>query len=147
MTRVKLAPIEIYQAALVGVARRIDSRQRGLSDGAPGGWQSDIEGALAELAFAKAMNFYGGLTINNYKGADVGEYHIRSSQHENGRLIVRPEDDPKCKYVLLTGFEGDYIVRGFIYGHEARQDEFWMAPNNRPGAWFVPQHALKFIVA
>jgi hypothetical protein len=139
---VKLTPIEIYQAALVGVARRIDSRQKGLADGAPGGWQSDIEGALAEMAFAKAMNVYGGLTISNYKGADIGDYHIRSSQHENGRLIIRPDDSLNGKYVLLTGFEGDYIVHGYIHGNEGRKDQYWMAPNGRPGAWFVPQDAL-----
>lgn len=142
MKTVKLTPIEMYQAGIVGLARRIDSMQRRLNGCPLNGWQIDIEGALAEMAFAKAMGVYAGLTINNYKGADIGEYHVRSSVKSDACLIIRPEDDPSAVYVLVTGAEGDYTVHGWIKGSDARNENYWMAPNSRPGAWFVPQSAL-----
>jgi len=76
MKTVKLTPMEMYQAGIVGLARRIDSMQRRLNGCPLNGWQIDIEGALAEMAFAKAMGVYAELTNNNYKGADIGDYHV-----------------------------------------------------------------------
>ena len=142
---VRLTPIEIYQGGIVGIARRIDSIRRDLVNKVPDNgsqWQIDIEGALAELAFAKALGLYAGLTINNYGGADVGQYHVRHSPRPDARLIIRPEDKEEAMYALVTGLEGRYIVHGYIHGTRAKQNIYWMAPNNRPGAWFVPQNAL-----
>jgi hypothetical protein len=45
--------------------------------------------------------------------------------------------------VLVTGSRGDYVIRGWIYGAEGKQDMWWDDPTGkgRP-AFFVPQHAL-----
>ena len=145
---VKLTSMEILQAGMVGLARRIDSIKKNLSNRAPGEnqWQIDIEGALAEMAVAKAINRYGALTIGNYGGADVDRFHVRHSQRPDGCLIVRPEDKLDAWYALVTGLEGEYVVHGHIHGREARQREWWREPNGRPGAWFVPQAALTAFV-
>lgn len=146
--KVQLTGIEIWQAAMVGIARRIDSKKKHLSNKAPtdSQWQVDIEGALAEMALGKALGIYAGLTIGNYGGTDVGQYHVRYSPLSHACLIIRPDDLIEGCYVLVTGLEGDYLVHGYIHGANARQKEWWKAPNDRPGAWFVPQAALtKFI--
>lgn len=142
--KVQLTPMEVWQAAMVGIARRIDSKKKNLSNRAPGDhqWQVDIEGALAEMAVAKGLNCYAGLTIGNFGGADVGKYHVRHSQRSDACLIIRPEDIANAWYVLVTGVEGEYVIHGYINGTDARQREWWKEPNNRPGAWFVPQAAL-----
>jgi hypothetical protein len=147
--KIKLTPIEIYQAGVVGLARRIDSIKKGLTNKVPSDahqWQVDIEGALAEMAVAKGINRYAGLTIGNYGGADVDRFHVRHSQRPDACLIVRPEDDADAWYVLVTGLEGEYVVHGHIHGRDTRQREWWREPNNRPGAWFVPQAALTAFV-
>ena len=146
--KVQLTPMEMWQGSMVGIARRIDSKKKNLGNKAPteNQWQVDVEGALAELAVGKALNLYAGLTIGNYGGADVGRYHVRYSPRPDACLILRPDDKADGWYVLVTGLEGDYTVHGYIYGREAQQREWWKAPNDRPGAWFVPQAALEAFV-
>ncbi len=141
---VELTAMEMYQAGIVGIARRIDSMRRGLSNttGVTNSWNIDIEGALGEMAVAKALNLYAGLPINNYKDADIGQYHVRATELDDGCLIVRPEDKLDCMYILVTGRNGKYVVRGQIEGYDATDKRFWRSPNGRPGAWFVPQSAL-----
>jgi hypothetical protein len=57
---VSLTAAELFQAAFVGAFRRIDSisQSRTPTAGAPAedAWTVDIEGACAELAFAKAAS-------------------------------------------------------------------------------------------
>ena len=142
---VDLTAMEMYQAGLVGLARRIDSMRRNLSNttGVVNSWNIDIEGALGEMALAKALNMYAGLPINNYKEADIGPYHVRTTEYDDGCLILRKEDKLDCRYVLITGKNGKYMVRGQIEGYAGTNPAYWRDPNGRPGAYFVPQSALQ----
>lgn len=80
--------------------------------------QIDLEGVAAEWAFCKALNVYPDLEGGprqydcKYYGKTID---VKSTQREQGRLIVRPEkaDDPCDYYALVTGtFPGPYTIRG-----------------------------------
>jgi len=107
-------------------------------------WQMHIEGALTECAMAKYLNVY----WNKVKWdlPDVGDVDVRSSSKPNGELIIRRNDDPNKKYYLLIGLNGEYEIKGWLYGKEAMKDQFWTSKDTgRPPAWFVPQEYLTSI--
>ncbi|MCW3095802.1 MAG: hypothetical protein JWL77_1420 [Chthonomonadaceae bacterium] len=138
---------ELFQAISVGGRRRVESMRRG-GQAAHGyiddnGWTKDIEAAGAELAFSKATNQYYSGSVNTFKAADVGDrWQVRWTPNTDGRLIVRPSADDSDRYVLVTGKAPVYSVIGWITAKAAKRVSWWSAPNNRPGAYFVPQSAL-----
>ena len=142
-----LSEIEMEIAAIVGCRRRTESRANNRAyshqfDGT-GGWDIDIEGAAAEMAYAKFRGQYWAATVGSFKGADIGDkVQIRSTRHPGGSLIVREDDNPDHYYVLLTGAAPTFVVRGYIQGAFAKHKEYQSAPNGRPPAYFVPQSAL-----
>ncbi len=74
---------------------------------------------------------------------DVGDVDVRSSSKPNGALIIRRNDDPNKKYYLLIGLNGEYEIKGWLYGIEAMKDQFWTSKDTgRPPVWFVPQEYL-----
>ena len=68
--------------------------------------------------------------------------YVRSTPYANGRLIIHKNDVPDRKYYLLTGAEGKYIVRGWIWGFEAQNEKYYMSVNDRPKEYYVPQQDL-----
>jgi len=108
---------------------------------------SHCEGACGEIAFAKWRNLYWPARINNFKEADIGDnIQIRTSSRHDGELVVRNDDlakIPNHVFVLVTGLCPDYQIHGWIYGHEAKREEFKKAPGGRPPAYFVPQSELR----
>lgn len=144
--KVELTMPEIMQAAQVGVMRRMQRLRsgiplpHGLKEGSE--WQLMIEGALSECALAKFLGIYweGCGEIN---GVDVGEVDVRSTRYDSGKLIIHKSDASDRKYYLLTGKEGKYIVRGWIWGYEAKQDKYYKSMvEGRPPEYFVPQEDL-----
>jgi hypothetical protein len=106
-----------------------------------------LRGALGEIAAAKALGrYWTGAGTDFHRDQDVGQFQVRVTDRDSGCLIVRPneghDNDP---WILVTGSFPNYIVRGWLYGHEARQPEFLQAPNGRPPAYFVPQDRLRRI--
>ena len=147
--RIILTPYEIVLAAGVGVRRRTASIRLKNKDhdhfsgSGVGHWDVDIEGALAELAFAKHMDLYWDGSVNTGKAADVGGYQVRHTLHEDGCLIVRQRDSIDDRYALVTGNHIDgYLVRGWRFGYEATTDDYLRNPGNKEPAWFVPQSDL-----
>jgi hypothetical protein len=139
---------EIWWAASVGIKRHIESKARGLRDnhGYDGtmNWQYDLDGACAELAVAKLLGLRWDGTIDTFKKSDVGgDIQIRHTVPKNNRLIIRPDDNPKHRYMLVTGTDPIYNVVGWIYGSEAMSHKEWLeSPVNRPAAFFVGQQHL-----
>jgi hypothetical protein len=145
MIRVKLTPSEVHMGALVGVHRRVASLgfkdNHGYNDA--DGWTVDIEGACAEVAFAKATRRYWDGGVATFKAADVGKsIQIRYTPHEDGCLIVRDADPGEHAYILVTGKAPDFRIIGGMRGEEAKAERWKRAPNGRPAAYFVPQAAL-----
>jgi len=144
---IELTPPEILEAALVGILRRLQRkklRQDKRDQTNPGkdtGWQRDIEGALSEMAVAKHLGKY--WSRGSYKEADVEGLEIRTTQHPNGRLLIREKDSPDAKYYFVRGLEGRYELCGWIYGRDAKVEKYLEDPvGNRPKAYFVPETEL-----
>jgi hypothetical protein len=144
---VTLTQNQFLLAALVGLVRQIAASEKGQADkfeGATDRWGTDVEGACAELAAAKGFGIFWPALVDPGKTAsDLDGWEIRHTTHPDGCLIVRPRDDPERRYLLVTGGRGRYHLAGWLYGHEARRDE-WRRDD---GAWFVPQSALEAVAA
>lgn len=159
MTAIHLKAQEVFDAALVGIRRRIQSRQQGRTpvnhmpgDSVYEGWGIDVEGAVAERALAKALGLYwAGLTGSRHADpddADVGRLQVRTTYHRQGCLIIRADDNPDQPYILMVGdaIRG-YEVAGWLWGHEAQQEQYLKNPNGAGEAWFVPQSDLHPVTA
>lgn len=138
---------EIDMAAHCGVMRNIaaivDKREARIpSDEAH--WNSHVEGALGEVAVAKVLGRYWSPSCNVFRAPDIGRnIGVRTRSKHTYDLIVRPDDDPDCYYVLVTGIAPEYRVHGYMRGHEARRDAWWKDYGDKQlPAWFVPQSAL-----
>ena len=147
MTKIELTNSQIMMAATAGVIRRVQFIDR---DGKPthglkdeyNNWNLKIEGALSEYALAQYLNIHW-VGAGVVGGNDVGEEEVRVTELHNGRLIIREGDKDHKRYWLLTGKDGSYHVRGYMYAKDAKQDKYFTdAGNGREKAWFVPQKDL-----
>ena len=145
---VRLTPHEILLAGIVALLRRIEDLGKGdkcgrdLTDPNSIGWSMEIEGACGELAVAK---FTGRtwLGVGVMRGDDVPGLQVRTTRHTTGRLLVRRDDPNEATFVLVTGRTPVFVIRGWVYGREAKRDEWWGAPNpTAPALFCVPQAAL-----
>ena len=137
----------MIQAATSGILRHVENTKKGKKPtygiDPVNDWQAHIEGALGECAVAKALNMYwaGKGTVG---AADVGlDLEVRTTPIAKGRLILHPADKDNAAYVLVTGLNGTYQIRGWVYGWDGKQEKYWDDPSekNRP-AFFVPQEDL-----
>jgi hypothetical protein len=144
--QVTLNSHEVGAAVRVGALRHWEAVRGGMADrhGFDGdGWGVHIEGALGEIAAAKALNIYWDGSVNTFKADDLAGIQVRTRSRADYELIVRPGDDDGAAWVLVTGKHGKYDVRGWIKGDDAKRDEWLAAHGNRPAAYFVPHAALK----
>jgi hypothetical protein len=148
MAYVKLSPTELLHGGLAGTTIQVRAIKRGgkhewgMSE--ENAWHAHIEGVLGELALAKWQGVYWSLTtFAKRNDGDVGKDEVRTTHHENGRLIMHPEDSDDRKYWLVTGSMGEYQIRGWLYGRDGKQERWWADPakNRRPAYW-VPQEEL-----
>jgi hypothetical protein len=144
---VVLSEQELLQGLMAGGGRQIESVMQGRADqhGAPVAldWQNHIEGALGELAVAKVLGLYWNYGIGVFKGPDVADLQVRTTRHGNGRLLVHREDAGHARFVLVTGANGRYVVRGWIYGWLAKRPKYWTEPQPGRGCYAVPQEDLR----
>jgi len=146
MKEIELSYADMLIAAQAGLMRRIENIKKGnVSVKSPynNKWQTDIEGALAEFALAKATNsfWYG---KGNPRDPDVyPTEECRHSEEHNNRLILHKTDHDDRRYWLVTGRDGNYKVHGYIYGRDGKKPEYWSDPTkqNYP-AYFIPQDKL-----
>ena len=145
---------EGLMAAMAGSMRRISNAKKPTvrtdAGEAADDWNIDIDGAMAELALAKRLRL---LWVPGTTGrCDFdGGIEVRSTIKHDNRMIFRERDTEKegwqeKRYVLVTGRFPTLWVRGWVYGREAAQDEWWQdVGNGRPPAWFIPSSALHSI--
>ncbi len=143
---------ETYYGSSVGVRRRLSSLERGDRDRRGLDRKSEAEqlfmnviGALGEMAFAKGANLYWPASVNApKKDPDIlPDWQVRCLEHHDYDLMVRPDDPPEQRYVLMTG-SGPFIFRGWIWGYEAQNEEWFYdrGGRNEP-VWWVPQTQLR----
>lgn len=146
MTQVSLEKYELQLASHVGCQRHVEAICADLQDryGADkGGWNLHIEGACGELAFAKLLNIYWNGSINTFGlGGDVGDIQVRTRSRHDYELIVRAKDRDGDAFVLVTGVAPNYVVRGWLFGQEAKRDEWLNAHGGRTPSWFIPHKEL-----
>lgn len=144
--KIDLTPGEILQGAMIGVLRQCQNLQKNRPDRyggeKMGAWQIHIEGALGEMAVAKALNKYWSGNLGNLDAPDVSRLQVRTTQGENNRLIVHPTDPDDDWFVLVIGKNGVYELKGCIKGIDAKREQFWRDPEGGRPAYFVPQQAL-----
>jgi len=142
---IQLANHEVGAAVRVGGLRHWEAVRGGMADrhGFDGdGWGVHIEGALGEMAAAKALNIYWDGSVNTFKAHDLVGIQVRTRSRNDYELIVRPSDDDDAAWVLVTGKHGTYNVRGWIRGKDAKREEWLQTHGQRPPAYFVPHAAL-----
>jgi len=148
MSLIELTYEEMLIATLAAGLRRCRSKTKDWSDAhgyeGDAAWDIEVEGCAAELAYCKYRNVYWEATLDSFKKADVGtNVQVRHTVLDNGRLIVRDDDNNEHFYVLVTGRAPKMKIRGWIKGADAKKETYVNAPNNREPAYFVPQEMLK----
>lgn len=147
---VTLTNPEIYVASQIGVMRNVASHQRNLPRTNRSAeynndhqWETDINGALSEMAVAKAFGVYWNPTVNVGKLADVGKIQVRSNTRKNGHLIIRKRDSDDEVFMLVLCNNPDFTLAGWIWSKDAKIQEFYR-PENQYGveAWWVSQDKL-----
>jgi len=141
---ITLSPMELLQGAMTGVIRRITSITRSLDKNKhadKSDWATDIDGALAELAFAKWRGVYCRPSNMSLKEPDVGKTQVRSTSHALGHLIVRPNDKKNAAQPFVLGITDAPRVRfvGWKFGIDCLRDEYWREEKD---GWWVPQADL-----
>jgi hypothetical protein len=140
---------ELWQAALAGCTRRISSMKNGLNKdlhSPPGtsNWATDIDGAAAELAFAKEMGLFWSAGLNTFKKPDVAEFQVRSTPRQTGHLIVRLNDSPEDRFFLVISNTPEFQIIGSMLGRDAKNARYWREPDNGgAGAYWIPQGDLE----
>jgi len=147
---IELSWEEIQYAANIGAARFVESRKLGLEGGqrfATAGysdWSVDIDGAIAELAAAKALDSYWAGSVRSFRGPDLsgGMINIRSTRQKNGSLIIRPQDHGV--FMLVINQMPSFHLPGFIRTEDVKINYKLSNPGNRDNgeAYFVPQRDL-----
>ena len=133
--KITLSNIELMAAAYEGV--RIQCRKRMKkskpthSAGHENDWQYAIQGSIGEITLARYLNvFWCGAPQG---GGDVdGFYEVRCSMKHNATLKVYDENKSDAPYVLITGINGDMIIQGWMWGHEAKNRSlYWRDSGER----------------
>lgn len=145
---IEFTPDEIRQWAHRGVDRRCSAIAK-KRKGAHGFnrtdfWELDIEGLLAEAAVAKALGLYFSPTtdaLDTSLGDVIKGIQVRSTKYDTGCLLVHNTDADADRFVLVTGSQGRYQIRGWILGEHAKEPKWWRVYKNR-GAFWVEQQFL-----
>lgn len=107
--------------------------------------EEEVVGACGEMVVAKALDCYWIPSVNTFHvESDLRrDVEVRATAGTSNRLIVRANDPDDRMYVLVVGEPPTMTVVGWIYGHEAKRDEWRDNPHGHRPAWFVPQSALR----
>ncbi len=130
-------------------------------------WQRYIEGCLGEYVFADAIGAPWDGHIEDYKAIDVvhpeyGGFEVRTrGRCDFDLLLYGPNNIDRAgnskaskdlPYVLLTGYFGAYVCRGWINGKEATEGvnpdgtaKYWNPNGFRSGGgcYVIPQQHLQ----
>lgn len=138
---------ELLQAAIVGSQRNVEALRhaRPTTHGFSGAaWTIHIEGAAAEMAYAKARDVFWLSVVDDFHAlpGDVGRTQVRSTDRANGCLLLHHEDPDNAAFVLAVGRAPEFDFVGWGIAGDLKRPEFWREDTGRP-AFFVPQTALE----
>ena len=140
---------EAFTACNVAINRRLQARFKKSPDSVFGvkksdGWENDIEGACAEMAFCKIHGLYWDASVNTYKLPDIPDTNIqiRSTTYDSGKLIIRENDPDNDIYILVIGQMPNYKIIGGIQGKAGKHERFLSNPNNQAPCYMIAKHYL-----
>ena len=151
---VTLTNSEIMIGAQLGVMRQIQNvkqkRHARYGAGEDRSWHLHIEGALGEMAVAKYLGWYWSGALGDLEAGDVAsailnkEVEVRTTHHDNGRLIIHEGDSDDAAFVLMIGRLGTYRLMGWMWGYEAKKERYWEDPsgNGRPAFFVDAEHLI-----
>lgn len=159
---------EMKRGAIIGKRRSDEAIRMGGKD--QHGFTGDkygisIMGAQGELALNKIRGTSWDESVNTFKTkADVGlDIEVRATDHPNGCLLFRYHidndfynytcDKPDIlnrKYVLMIVDGNKFTAVGWLWGYQIVKkindkyvyEKYIRDYNDRPPAWFIPQHEL-----
>jgi hypothetical protein len=138
---------EVLQAGIIGVLREVENifsgRQHKHGMPPEEGWRRHIEGTIGEIAFAKWTGKFWSGNIRNYKAADVGPFQVRAVARHDRCLLVHDDDKDGDVFVLVTGLAPTVRIRGWMWGHEAKQEQHLADPVGGRPAYFVQPKYLR----
>ena len=112
---VNISDSEVAVATMLAIARRSAARGNGVQDrqvGKQDAFEIEINGLLAEIAFAKQFNYYPDLTVGPRSGGedfrlrDGKTVDIKATRHKNGRLLAtRKKEAAPCDLYVLAIIE------------------------------------------
>ena len=145
---IMLSDVEVRMAVEVAISRRQSSMHQALKP-AHGirpdfEWEWEVQSAAAEAAVAKLLHVWWGGNVNSFKDPDLeGNLQVRWTRDHAGHLVLRPKDNPKHKYILVTGAIPRFRIQGWAYGGAVMQPEHLCKPDpTRPSCWFMPHSQL-----
>ncbi len=145
-TTVTLSGAQMMQAALTGVMRQVSNLKHGrkprygADDAAD--WQLHIEGCMGEMAVAAVLGIFWDGKLHDLSPGDVAAIEVRTRRHDWHDLILHPQDDDNARFILVTGGNGCYVLKGWCFGYEGKRDEHWKDPARGRPAYFVPAEVL-----
>ena len=105
-----------------------------------------IDGVCGEFSVCRWKGIPYVPTFNTYhKKPDIEpDIEVRTRSADWHDLYVRDDDNLNYRFVLVTGERPpQFIIRGWCWGHEAKERGVWKDPNGRGAAWWVRQDRLR----
>lgn len=124
---VKLTTDEVEICKIVGQKRTYIARAASVKDqkiGNQNGVEADIQGMIAEFAFAKQFNVFPDFGLSprsgGYDGICAGvRYDIKSTKYKNGRLLCTKKYNKDVDvYVLAIVDNNEVNLVGYAYSYE-----------------------------
>jgi hypothetical protein len=145
---VSLTEEQLLTCAIGAVRRTVDNmvNRRPQPYGEPDNrWEADVQGACGEFVVAQFLGmFWDPVQGFPQKDRDVGFHvQVRTTKLETGCLFLYPSDAPAHPYVLVTGWVPNLVIRGFIFGHDGKNQDYWGKARTRSPCFAVPQYALE----
>jgi len=135
----------VMEAIKIAELRFLEARAGGMNDSTTYRsnymeiMERDVGGILAEMVIGRRFSNIYLPSVNTFHNqADVGEdIEVRSTKHAGGALILRDNDDPSRRYVLvicdpMIGYE----IKGWIWGWEGKKTEWYKDGQGRPAWWY-----------
>jgi len=145
---------EVSVAIHIAGLRNTESLRSGLKDnhGYTGrDLHDNLYGVLGEMAFAKISGRYYPMTVNTFKGADIGnKWQIRTvGSNKNRNLIIRFADPDSHYYALIEikkyGDNYKAVFKGWVQGKAGKLAKYLtdFGYEKGPKVFKVPDSALQ----
>jgi len=149
MIEITLSYDSTEEGALIGLTRKMSSMRRGQLDTYglkdPWSWSEDIEGALGELAFCKAIGEKWPATVDTFKRLpDAFGCEVKTSRPYFFNIGMRARPNETGLFVFVTGGAPDYRIWGWMESTEAKQKKYWNTDVriDRMPCYYVPLEDL-----